>query len=122
VACRNHPGATNSPGADPDNLAQSRGRYRDVYIAGLGANLYFSDAARSGGWVLSPVLTIEVGPDPDFTTSALWVGAGSQLVVRGFHETSWSCRRGRLTSDGELHYDPRVCRVRSAAIPAQPER
>jgi hypothetical protein len=67
-------GATSGQGADPDDLEQNRGRYGDVYIAGLGANLQLSDAARSGGWVLSPVLTIEVGPNPDFTTTALWLG------------------------------------------------
>jgi hypothetical protein len=67
-------GATNGQGSDPDDLDRNRGRYGDVYIAGLGANLYLSDAARSGGWVLSPAVTIEVGPDRDFTTTALWLG------------------------------------------------
>jgi hypothetical protein len=67
-------GATNGQGADPNDLQRNRGRYGDVYLAGLGANLFLSDAARSGGWVLSPVLTIDVGPDADFTTTALWLG------------------------------------------------
>jgi len=67
-------GATKGQGADPEDLEQSRGRYGDVYLAGLGTHLYLSDAARSGGWVLSPVLTLEVGPDPTFTTTALWLG------------------------------------------------
>jgi hypothetical protein len=67
-------GVTHGQGADPDDLERKRGRYGDVYLTGLGANLYLSDAARSGGWVLSPVLTVEVGPDPSFTTTALWLG------------------------------------------------
>jgi hypothetical protein len=58
-------GVTNGQGADPDDLELNRGRFGDVYTTGLGTNLYLSDAARSGGWVLSPVLTFEVGPDPD---------------------------------------------------------
>ncbi len=67
-------GATNGQGADPEDLELNRGRYGDVYVAGLGANLYLSDGSRSGGWVLSPVLCIEVGPDSDFTTAAAWLG------------------------------------------------
>jgi hypothetical protein len=67
-------GATNGQGADPEDLDENRGRYGDVYIAGLGTNLYLSDAGQSGGWVLSPLLTLEVGPDSTFTTTALWLG------------------------------------------------
>ncbi len=67
-------GATYGQGADPDDPEKNRGRYGDVYLAGLGANLYLSDAARSGGWVISPVLTVEVGPDRNFTTTAMWLG------------------------------------------------
>jgi len=67
-------GATNGQGADPEDLHQNRGRYGDVYLAGLGTNLYLSDATHSGGWVLSPVLSVEVGPDSTFSTTALWLG------------------------------------------------
>lgn len=67
-------GATSGQGADPDDRERNRGRYGDVYIAGVGANLYLSDAARSGGWVLAPVLTFEAGPDREFTTTAVWLG------------------------------------------------
>jgi hypothetical protein len=67
-------GATNGQGTDPEDPEKERGRYGDVYLAGLGTNLYLSDAKQSGGWVLSPVFTVEVGPDRNFTTTALWLG------------------------------------------------
>lgn len=67
-------GATNGQGADPDDLKLNRGRYGDVYLTGIGYNLFLSDEHQSGGWVLTPVATVEVGPDSRFTTTALWLG------------------------------------------------
>jgi hypothetical protein len=67
-------GATNAQGKDPDDHDLVRGRYGDVYLTGIGYNLYLSDNDQSGGWVLTPVLTAEVGPDRTFTTTALWLG------------------------------------------------
>lgn len=67
-------GATNGQGKDPEDHKLSRGRYGDVYLTGIGTNLYISDNNQSGGWVLTPVLTAEVGPDSKFTSTALWLG------------------------------------------------
>lgn len=67
-------GATNGQGTDPEDHDLLRGRYGDVYLTGVGYNLYLSDNDSSGGWVLTPVLTAEVGPDRTFTTTALWLG------------------------------------------------
>lgn len=67
-------GATNAQGKDPEDHELQRGRYGDVYLTGVGYNLYLSDNNQSGGWVLTPVLTAEVGPDRTFTTTALWLG------------------------------------------------
>lgn len=67
-------GATNGQGKDPEDHKLSRGRYGDVYLTGIGTNLYISDNDQSGGWVFTPVLTAEVGPNANFTTAALWLG------------------------------------------------
>jgi hypothetical protein len=67
-------GATSGQGRDPADYDVSRSRYGDVYLTGLGRDFYLSDASRSGGWVLTPMLTAEVGPDSRLTTTALWLG------------------------------------------------
>lgn len=67
-------GATNGQGADPDDHDLNRGRYGDVCLTGLGYDFYLSDSQQSGGWVFTPMLTAEVGPDSKFTTTALWIG------------------------------------------------
>jgi hypothetical protein len=61
-------------GPDPEDHELSRGRYGDVYLTGLGRDFYISDAAQSGGWVFTPLLTAEVGPDSKFTTTSLSIG------------------------------------------------
>jgi hypothetical protein len=67
-------GVTSGRGPDPEDLERQRGRYGDVYWAGIGKNLYLSDGQESGGWVLTPALALEVGPDEEFTTMGLWLG------------------------------------------------
>ena len=59
---------------DPYDADYSRGRYGEVYLLGSGTNIFLSDESRSGGWILSPVATFEVGPDENFTTTGLWLG------------------------------------------------
>jgi hypothetical protein len=67
-------GAANFQGPDPEDHDRSRGRYGDVYLTGLGRDFFISDAGQSGGWVFTPLVTAEVGPDSKFTTTSLWVG------------------------------------------------
>jgi hypothetical protein len=67
-------GATNAQGSDPEDYGRNRGRYGDVYLTGLGYDFYLSNGQQSGGWVLTPLLTADVGPDSKFTTTSLWLG------------------------------------------------
>jgi hypothetical protein len=67
-------GAGMATGKDPDDLKLVRTRYGDVYWTGVGTHLYLSDSKQSGGWVLSPIATLEVGPSRSFTTASLWLG------------------------------------------------
>jgi len=67
-------GALTIHGPDPEDHDVSRGRYGDVYLAGVGRDFYISDRHHSGGWVLTPMLTAEVGPDSKFTATSLWLG------------------------------------------------
>jgi hypothetical protein len=67
-------GATNAQGADPEDHGRNRGRYGDVYLAGLGYDFYLADRQQSGGWTFTPIVTAEVGPDSKFTTTSLWIG------------------------------------------------
>jgi hypothetical protein len=67
-------GATNAQGADPEDYGRTRGRYGDVYLAGVGYDFYLGDSTQSGGWVMTPMLTADVGPDSKFTTTSLWLG------------------------------------------------
>jgi hypothetical protein len=53
-------GATYTRGKDPEDHALN--------------NLYLSDADQSGGWVFTPVATAEIGPNSNFTSTALWLG------------------------------------------------
>ena len=61
-------------GIDPEDPDFSRGRFGDVYTVGAGHNLYLTDSARSGGWIVSPVATLEYGRDDTFPNAALWIG------------------------------------------------
>lgn len=67
-------GATNAQGPDPEDYDLNRGRYGDVYLTGVGYDFYLSNPQQSGDWVLSPMLTADVGPDTKFTTTSLWLG------------------------------------------------
>jgi hypothetical protein len=67
-------GAASAAGKDPLAPTLDRGRDGDVYVAGVGVNLCPSDPGHSGGWVLSPVLSVDVGPARDFTTTSVWLG------------------------------------------------
>jgi hypothetical protein len=67
-------GALYAVGPDPEDHEVSRGRYGDVYLAGLGHDFYISNSQRSGGWVFTPLVSAEVGPDAKFTTASLWFG------------------------------------------------
>jgi hypothetical protein len=66
--------AANVQGPDPEDHELSRGRYGDVYLTGIGRDLFLSDSEQSGGWVVTPLLTAEVGPNSKFTTTSLWLG------------------------------------------------
>jgi hypothetical protein len=67
-------GATNAQGPDPEDYDLTRGRYGDFYLTGLGYDFYLSDRTQSGGWVFSPIVNADVGPDSKFTTTSLWLG------------------------------------------------
>jgi hypothetical protein len=67
-------GATNAQGADPEDYDRTRSRYGDFYLTGLGYDLYLSDSTQSGGWIFTPIITADVGPDSRFTTASLWLG------------------------------------------------
>lgn len=61
-------------GTDPEDPDFSRGRFGDVYTVGAGHNFYLTDKERSGGWIVSPVITAEYGRDDKFPNAGLWVG------------------------------------------------
>lgn len=62
-------------GPDPEQPDFNRFRYGDVYVLGVGTNLYMRDRNRSGGPIFSPSLTFELGPDRELTTGVVWLGA-----------------------------------------------
>jgi hypothetical protein len=92
-------GAANGQGADPERLSDVRGTFGDTYLAGVGTNLYLSDEKKSGGWVLSPVVSVEVAPDNAFTTTSVWLGL----------EISWwsGLTRDRLDLPPDEAYAPK---------------
>ena len=61
-------------GPDKEDRAYGRGSFGDAYILGLGRNIFLTDANKSGGSVLSPVVSLEYLPHGDFQTTVLWVG------------------------------------------------
>ena len=67
-------GATSAEGPDPEDYDRTRSRYGDFYLTGLGYDFYLSDSTQSGGWIFTPVITADVGPDSKFTTASLWLG------------------------------------------------
>jgi hypothetical protein len=67
-------GAIDVRGPDPEDHDLTRGRYGDFYLAGVGCDLYLSDATQSGGWVITPMLSADLGPDSEFTTMSLSLG------------------------------------------------
>ncbi len=67
-------GAGGSGGTDPQDKDFDRGRFGAVFTLGGGYNIYLSSQEDSGGWLLSPNVGIEIGPDPEFVTYSMWVG------------------------------------------------
>lgn len=67
-------GATNGQGPDPQEHAKNRSRYGAFALAGVGYDFYLSNNARSGGWLVTPVVAVDVGPASKLTTSSVWVG------------------------------------------------
>jgi hypothetical protein len=67
-------GATSATGPDPEDLAMVRSRYGAVFWTGVGANIPLSSRTKSGGWIFTPVITWELAPEAQFTSSALWLG------------------------------------------------
>jgi hypothetical protein len=61
-------------GTDPEDPEYDRGTYGAVFEFGTGVNIFLSDANESGGWVLTPVLTHEIGSDAEFMTYAIALG------------------------------------------------
>jgi len=61
-------------GDDPEDPEFGRGSYGDVYTVGVGRNIYLSDASKSGGWIVTPVVTAEYSRDSEFANSAVWLG------------------------------------------------
>jgi len=61
-------------GPDPDYDGYHRGSYGAVYMGGIGANLFLSDSHTSGGWIMTPILGIEVEPHADFSMVAVSLG------------------------------------------------
>jgi len=61
-------------GPDKDDRAYGRGSFGDVYILGLGRNIFLTDANKSGGTVPSPVMSVEYLPHRDFQTGVFWFG------------------------------------------------
>lgn len=67
-------GAGSVAGQDPHDPDYDRGGYSAVYSLGVGRDLFLSPAAQSGGWVLSPVLGVDLTPAEDLTAVVGWVG------------------------------------------------
>ena len=61
-------------GTDLEDPDFDRGRFGDVYTAGVGYNHYLSPDDQSGGWVVTPVLSGEYHRDNLFPSTALWFG------------------------------------------------
>ncbi|MCP4447158.1 MAG: hypothetical protein GY811_17690 [Myxococcales bacterium] len=61
-------------GGDPEDPDFSRGRFGDVYTVGAGHNFYISDESKSGGWLVTPVVTAEYGRDDTFPNAGVWLG------------------------------------------------
>lgn len=77
-------------GPDPIDPSVDRGGYRDIYTLGIGTNLLLSPYNQSGGWVLSPILGVDVAPSEGLTVATGWFGveisywsglADNQLVL-----------------------------------------
>jgi hypothetical protein len=67
-------GAGSVAGQDPNDARYDRGGYGEVYSVGVGHNLYLSPATQSGGFVLSPVLGVDVTPSDGLTAVVGWFG------------------------------------------------
>jgi hypothetical protein len=61
-------------GPDPLYPEYDRFRYGDVYVLGVGRHFYLSNSTKSGGVILTPTLTGELGPSKEFMTAAVWGG------------------------------------------------
>ncbi len=86
-------------GVDPEDTDFSRARFGDVFTAGVGHNMYLGDRSKSGGWLLTPVLTMEYGRDEVFPNAALWLGVE---VSRW-----WGIPRSQLALDFDEAYKRR---------------
>jgi hypothetical protein len=97
-------GAGNGQGPDPERFSDVRGVFGDTYLAGVGTNVYLSDKHKSGGWVLTPLVSLEVAPDNQFTTASVWLGL----------EISWwsGLTRDKLELPIEQAYAPKKKRKR----------
>lgn len=67
-------GATNGQGPDPQDYGRNRSRYGAFGLAGIGYDFYLTNGAQSGGWLVTPMMTADVGPASKLTTTSLWVG------------------------------------------------
>lgn len=67
-------GAGSISGPDPRSPSRNRGGYGDIYALGVGYNLFLSPESQSGGWVLSPVLGVELAPSDDLSAVIGWIG------------------------------------------------
>ena len=92
-------------GTDPDDSAFDRGTYGVMYEAGVGLNIFLSDAHESGGWVLTPTLMNQIGhnagvgkADAKFTT---------QIMSLGLEISWWSVLpRDQLDLSIDKAYEP----------------
>jgi hypothetical protein len=67
-------GAGSVAGRDPRDTSHDRGGFSDVWAVGVGRSSFLSPAAQSGGWVLTPVLGVDVIPADGLTAVVTWLG------------------------------------------------
>jgi len=67
-------GAGSVAGQDPWDPSHDRGGFSDVWTVGVGRSFFLSPATQSGGWVLSPVLGVDLVPADGLTAVVTWLG------------------------------------------------